>query len=338
MKIILISTKAKNKKNNDNENDILRSLYKSFTCKNIICCIYSIYFNSEIKFKGINFLYSIFNSVILGLMCKIKKIDLIIEFELDNTINFKIIKYISKRTRLSMWCGVYENLLWSEIILKLNLCDYIWQPAIFNKKINSRLNNNILRYVGIAVDNEIYYYDYDEKYSYDIVFYGGISKGHTDRIETLEKIALNFDSFVFFGYGIENLPQNSILLNNFKGMANQIELRKIISSSKIVINLTLDNYVENVSRGFNFRLLEIAACKGAAQVIKYDEKIREFLNIDNDLYTFTDTNDIVKNIKLCLSNEKLRAEKVDKAFISSLKSSYELMADRIIYFYNESSI
>ena len=68
------------------------------------------------------------------------------------------------------------------------------------------------------------------------------------------------------------------------------------------MNLTLDRY-DFIKKGFNARLFEVAACNGAVQILKDDNKIYDYFKKDNEVVVYSDLTELKEKIdSLLLSN------------------------------------
>ncbi|MBU1013791.1 MAG: glycosyltransferase [Bacteroidetes bacterium] len=252
--------------------------------------------------------------------CKLNKINAVFT-EINISIAPKIIKDLVPDVVITQWYGIFPEMSNKETLKILSQYDLIWGPVEFDhtKVFFEGIEN--LKYIGCAVDDNMFYYDFDPVYAYDVVFVGGIGKGHSNRIETLEAIANNISSFAFYGYGEENIPKGYKLKEKFKGWVNTDEMRKLFSSSRIAINLTLDGY-DRIKKGFNARLFEIAACGGALQMVKSDEKINEFYTVDEEVITFNNNDDLVTKINIYLSQKEASDKIAKSAMIKTSKYTY----------------
>ncbi len=236
--------------------------------------------------------------------CKENNIDFIFT-EINSFISPLVIKKYFPKVLVTQWYGIFPEMSSRDTLNILSEYDYIWGPCEFYRnKVNFK-GIEKLHYIGCSVNHTQYFYDYDENLAYDIIFVGGVGNAHSNRIDLLEKIAKKYDDFAFYGYGIENIPENYKLKEKYKGWASTNELRKLFSSSKVAINLTLNDY-EKVKRGFNARLFEIAACGGSMQLCKSDQKINEFFKIGSDLDVFDDEEEMIAKIDYYLNHREER--------------------------------
>ena len=83
----------------------------------------------------------------------------------------------------------------------------------------------------------------------------------------------------------------------------------------------LDNY-ERVEFGFTARLFEIAACRGAMQICRYDNKIKNYFDIGKDLECFDTIDNLIDKINFYLLNQKAKNMLVNNSYLKVKKYSY----------------
>lgn len=242
-----------------------------------------------------------FLSISLARFCKKNNIDFIFT-ELNGSISPNLIKKYYPGIVTTQWMGVFPDQIHKSVSEVFPEYDVLWCPCVFDDTKVKFDGMDKLFYVGSGYDPKTHYYEYDKNYSYDIAFYGGIDKSHSERKEVLEFIADKYDNFAIFGYGITNVAKDSHIRKVFRGWLEPDEIRKLISSSKIIINLTLDRY-DFIKKGFNARLFEVAACNGAVQILKDDNKIYDYFKKDNEVVVYSDLTELKEKIdSLLLSN------------------------------------
>ncbi len=269
----------------------------------------------------------------IAFFCKKNSIDMIFT-EINAYISPNILKKFYPEVIVTQWYGIFPEMSDIDTLNILSEYDYVWGPCEFDRAKVDFEGIEKLHYIGSGVNEQLFFYDYDENFSHDIVFVGGIGKAHSNRIEILEKIAQNFENFVFYGYGIENVPTHYKLRERYKGWINPKELRKLFSSSKIALNLTLDGY-DRVKKGFNARLFEIAACGGTMQLCRYDEKIKEFFDIGKDLDCFEGSDDVVEKISFYLENKEKRKMLVKGSLLKINQYTYSKKAEKMMKLINK---
>ena len=270
-----------------------------------------------------------FFSLSLGIFCKVKNINLLFS-ELNSFIDPNVVRFISPSTCISQWIGVFPEMLPNGLKHLMPHYDFLWNPCIFDQN-NQKFPapENKLQYIGCSVNTALFYPDLDNSYEYDVVFIGTLGPFHSDRLSYLEAIAENFESFGFWGSIHPSIQVSSKLSQAFNGWADPTTLRKVISSSKVAVNLTLNNY-DRVKKGFNSRLFEIAACCGACQILPENKLINDFFQPSIDLLTFHDIPDMVRIIQTLLLNPTMRASLASNSFSKSKNYTYKARASKIL--------
>ena len=280
-----------------------------------------------LRILALNYIDNFLLSIKIGIKCKLKSIDLLFT-EINEYISPKIIKVISPKTKVTQWYGNSPSMTSMQMLKILPQYDFLFVPGEFDR---SKVHFNGIektKYIGPSVDKSIFYHDFYKDYSFDIVFVGGIEHFHSERIPILEAVAKRYKRFAFYGYGETSLSANSSLKKAFKGRASTTQIRKLYSSSKIAINIPLNNY-EIFSKGFNERLFEIAACNGALQVIKFDKKALDFFSLDS-IDFFFDLNNLFQVLDYYLLNEEERILKVRNSFRIVKKYNYVNKGKKIL--------
>lgn len=261
-------------------------------------------------------------------LCSQKKIDVIFT-EINASFSPKQLKKCLPKTICTEWIGVFPDSL--PIDTQKIACEYdfLWAPCEFDHSKVAFDGLHKFHYIGSSVNDKLYYYDFDPNYAYDVVFVGGIGGKHQNRVEILEEVAAKFNNFAFFGYGAENLPSNSILKQKFRGWVTPDIARKLYSSSKVAINLTLDGF-DKAKKGFNMRLFEIAACGGALQICMFDDKIHDFFEIGNDLESFDSKVELIEKIEKSLKDKNRRDQMVARSLEKSRNFTFRTGAKKIL--------
>lgn len=180
------------------------------------------------------------------------------------------------------------------------------------------------------VSSEIDFNEVNENsnFEYDIIFIGSLSKLHSNRWDILEFINDNFPSFGIYGYKSEDVPKSYKFLKNFKGSIWGKDYYDKLKSSKIIINLFLDGY-ENLESGMNLRIVESLSNKTFV-LTQYQMSLSKYFELDSDIATFKNLDDLFKKIKLFLSDDKLRSKFVEKGFERIKKFNYENQVKKIL--------
>lgn len=273
------------------------------------------FINFFMRFTGIKRLDRFLFSKKIAKFCNEKHIDAIFT-EINSSISPRLIKKWMPKLICTEWIGLFpDSLRWDDKQFASEY-DIVFSPIEVDPAQSKFKKFENFKFIRCSFCEELFFHDYDPAYAYDVVFVGGIGSRHKNRIDYLEAVAANFENFAFFGYGAEYLPASSKLKKKFKGWATVDIVRKLFSSSKLAINLTLDNY-EKATRGFNARLFEIAACGGAMQICRSDQKIHEFFDVGEELETFSDKEELVLKTNLFLDDNILREKIVEKSLVKS---------------------
>ena len=116
----------------------------------------------------------------------------------------------------------------------------------------------------------------------------------------------------------------------FKGYADVHKVRKLYSSSKIALNLTLNDY-SRVVKGHNIRLFEIASCCGSVQIAQYDTKVLDYFENDSEIVLFKDKSQLLSKLDFILSShESYRKNIAKKASKRSNNYSFKQQASRVL--------
>lgn len=251
----------------------------------------------------------------IALYCKSNRIDLIFT-ELNGSISPKFIRHWYPDVVCTEWFGVFPDMAARDTVRLASEYDILWTPCEFDMNKVAFDCISSIRYIGSSFNEKFYYHDFDPQFAFDVVFVGGVCGKHKNRLDFLEEIAKSFENFAFYGYGNELIPQGYKLKEKFMGYATPDILRKLFSSSKIAVNLTLDGY-DRATRGFNERLFEIAACGGALQLCLNDSKLNEYFVVGEDLDVFSDKESLIEKIKHYLADEALREKNVSSSYMKS---------------------
>lgn len=276
------------------------------------------------------FLFSVF----IGIFCKKNNIDFIFS-ELNPFVCPKIVKLFSPLTCNTQWIGVFPEMLPRGLKSLLPHYDFLWNPCIFDQSkqvFPAPLDK--LYYIGSSVNTAVFYPDKEPKYDFDVVFIGSLGPSHSNRLHYLEAIADRFESFSFWGTVHPTLQISPKLAKCFKGWAQPNLVRKLLSSSKVAINLFLNNY-DRVSKGCNTRLFEIAACNGACQLLPSTPLVYDFFEPSKDLLMFSDMENMIDLIDLLLKDSAYRQYLASNAYKKSSLYSFESRALTIASYFDK---
>ena len=304
-----------------NEGILLNPIFLKISL-NLYRAIKKILFITRICYLD-RFLFSIW----LGVYTKLNNVNLIFT-ELNFSFLSLIVRKINKNVLITQWFGLFPHQITKEELKLLDDADILWLPCEFTPKTASVFKSARLVYLGCSVNPSHLFHEYSDFYKADVISFGGLGGSHIDRAELMTSIARNIPNFKFYGYVNKGYKADQILLEKVYKYLGSENLRKAISSSKIVINSTIDGY-ENVSRGFNARLFEIAACRGALQIVAADQRIEEFFQPNEDIVFYYNLADLFNKIKYYLDNDEERLRIVNNAYSRSLQYTYKQRASNI---------
>jgi len=279
------------------------------------------------RLTKIQYLDNLLFSIWLGIYSRINDVNIIFT-ELNFSFSPSIVRIINKKILITQWFGVFPNQISRGEINLLDDADILWLPCELTANASSAFKKARLVYLGCSVNPSHLFYDYSSDYQADVISFGGLGGVHNDRIALMTEIAKNIENFKFYGYVNKGFVLDEVLLTKLYRYLGSENLRKAISSSKIIINSTIDGY-ENVKRGFNARLFEIAACGGGLQIVAADPRIEEFFLPNEEIVFYYNLDDLFKKIKYYLDNEYERLIIVKNAYNRSLQYSYKKRAANI---------
>lgn len=141
---------------------------------------------------------------------------------------------------------------------------------------------------------------------YDISFIGGVGwPSHWFYgMKVLESVAYTFKNSNFWGYGYDKLPDGMVVKNQHRGEAWGLDMYRILTKSKIVINRHGE-----VAQGYtnNMRTFEATGC-GALLMTEASKNLESFFDPGTEVFSYTSIDDLLKKIDYLLKNEGLRAK------------------------------
>ena len=155
---------------------------------------------------------------------------------------------------------------------------------------------------------------------YDIIFIGSFSKVHKNTIKIVKEIAKNFPSFKFFGPIQKRILIRHNLMPYYGGQAWGINMYRILSQSKIVINRhseISDNYANNL------RLYEVTGV-GSVLITENKKNIEELFKVDTEIITYDNMENLILKIRTTLENtEKIKSLSVNAKKRTISEYNYE---------------
>lgn len=139
----------------------------------------------------------------------------------------------------------------------------------------------------------------DERY--DVVFVGGISPAHPQRLALLEELSARLP-FDWWGYGADTLPRHSPLRARHHGSAWGLDGFRILAGARICIN---------VHAGFagpyanNMRLYEVTGV-GTMLMTEAKDNLHELFATGREVVAYTSTEDLIAQVQYYLSHDEER--------------------------------
>jgi len=138
--------------------------------------------------------------------------------------------------------------------------------------------------------------------TYNVTFVGGFSPQHSQGTAIFEQLAQEIP-VKFWGYGVENLPKNSLVRRYHCGQAWGIEMFRILSESRVTLNRHID-----VAQSYanNMRLFD-ATGVGTCLVTDLKDNLHELFEPDREVVAYTCAEDCVEKVRYLLEHENERA-------------------------------
>ena len=155
------------------------------------------------------------------------------------------------------------------------------------------LATNPNRYKDISVTAQ----DRDD-YGYDVCFIGVPFENRVEIFERLHDYNLGVFGDHWTKYFIRKGQKTPFY---YKGKATGEIVNKIYLSSKIVLNIHHPQSIE----GLNTRTFDIPAC-GAFEMVDYKKNVEKHFEIDKEMITFRNINELKNKIDFYLKNDDLR--------------------------------
>lgn len=139
---------------------------------------------------------------------------------------------------------------------------------------------------------------------YNVTHIGGYGSIHNERNKVLEYAAKRKE-IDFWGYGTNNLKKDSPILKNFHGEAWGLDMYNILANSKI----TLTGHIQQVAGDYanNMTLFEATGC-GALLITDWKKNLSDLFEIDKEIITYKNPQEMTEKIKYYLEHEEERKE------------------------------
>lgn len=138
---------------------------------------------------------------------------------------------------------------------------------------------------------------------YDVSFIGSFSPYHMRSTKIFEEAARKIDIHIW-GHGLNYLSSNSPFRKYYHGQSWGIDMYKILSQSKIVINRHIDA-AENYAN--NMRLYETTGM-GAMLITDMKKNLNELFKTGKEIETYKNADELISKVRYYLSHEDKRQE------------------------------
>lgn len=157
-------------------------------------------------------------------------------------------------------------------------------------------------YLCLAFDERVLDHLNVHSPTYNVTFVGGFSPRHSQGTAIFEQLAREIP-VEFWGYGVENLLENSLVRRYHRGQAWGIEMFRILSESRVTLNRHID-----VARSYanNMRLFE-ATGVGTCLVTDLKDNLHELFEPDKEVVAYTCAEDCIEKVRYLLEHEDERA-------------------------------
>jgi hypothetical protein len=136
---------------------------------------------------------------------------------------------------------------------------------------------------------------------YDVVFVGGLSSSHAERISFLERVAQG-TRVDWWGYGVKNLASNSPLRSTYHGSAWALDMYEKLFNDRIALNHHID-VAENYAN--NMRLYE-ATGVGSFLLTDFKDNLHQLFKPGKEVIAYRSPEECVELICYYLKNEEER--------------------------------
>ena len=152
--------------------------------------------------------------------------------------------------------------------------------------------------------------------------YIGIKLASAERIETLRRIAKNFDLTLYTRSDHSVLPG----VRCPGGVHTLTEMPKVFQASKINLNITM----RPIETGLSLRVWDVLGC-GGFLLTNYQAEIPEYFEIGKDLETYESMEELEQKIRYYLTHEKERVEIAVNGYEKTAKfHTYEMRIAEMI--------
>jgi len=156
------------------------------------------------------------------------------------------------------------------------------------------------RFLPIAFDHRILDNTHKGVRDIDLSFVGGISKYHNTTIPLLESVLKENRELQLYGYGAEELAENSELRGRHFGEKWGDAMYDVLARSKVTLNRHI-SVAENYAN--NMRLFE-ATGMGSLLVTDYKENLADYFDVGTEVLAYSSYEEAAHLVNWAMNNPK----------------------------------
>ena len=157
-------------------------------------------------------------------------------------------------------------------------------------------------YLKLGFESEILnFLDKTNFYEYDCSFVGGLTNFHTQRIDILKKLLKDKNNNISL-WGYTDNKNRELFKDVLKGEVWGKDMYNIFKKSKITLNIHIDSSGKYAN---NMRLYEATGC-GTLLITDEKNNLGELFEIDKEVVTYKNVEELKYKIKYFLNNEEER--------------------------------
>lgn len=274
-----------------------------------------------LKITGLHYVDKLFMTLFFARITKSQNIDFLFT-ELNDTFYPKLLKKIMPQLIITQWFGVFPTTVSNTLKRRIKQYDINFTPCMFSSKISEIYFENTDKFIGCSAEVLDEHYGFENQKN-KILFYGGITSKHKLRNEFLKSLGEKIDI-----HGYVEKDMDIYFYERCKGFVDASNLYKTISQYKYAINFGLDGF-QDIYKGHNNRLFEIAACGTTLQFVERSDFVKDFFE-DDEVIQFGDIEELSILVARFENNEALRLQVCQRALTRSRRYTYDARAQKII--------
>ena len=132
---------------------------------------------------------------------------------------------------------------------------------------------------------------------FPVTFVGGLSAAHMKGRQFLEEVA-GLAPVEFWGYGVETLPESSVVRSRHHGELWGLDMFALLSQSRFTLNRHIDVAENNAN---NMRLFEATGC-GALLFTDYKDNLNDLFNVGGEVVAYRSADECAALINYYLAH------------------------------------